>query len=157
MIDWSRLDIGENALYLSEKPWDVEAFLSCWDEHGIRTACVLLTPRELSRYHPADLLKAYRDHGLKVLHYPIEDFGIPGDMGEFDAFLGRMAEALHQGSVVIHCAAGLGRTGLVAAGYLIREDIPAEKAIKEIRKLRPGSVETYEQMLFLRRYESYLS
>lgn len=45
--------------------------------------------------------------------------------------------------VVVHCAAGKGRTGTVLAAYLIKKDgLDVKEAIKKIRSLRPGSVQS---------------
>ena len=50
--------------------------------------------------------------------------------------------------VVVHCAAGKGRTGTVLAAYLIKKDgINAEDAIKKIRLLRPGSIQSQRQKI----------
>lgn len=49
-------------------------------------------------------------------------------------------------AVAVHCILGLGRTGTMLACYLVKDKglAPAD-AIAEIRRLRPGSIETYEQ------------
>lgn len=47
-------------------------------------------------------------------------------------------------AVAVHCGGGLGRTGTVLACYLLesREDFGTEEAVRRVRALRPGSVET---------------
>ncbi len=57
--------------------------------------------------------------------------------------------------VVVHCEAGLGRTGTIIAGYLIARGLSAQEAIDTIRKLRPGSIETEEQEAVIYEYEHF--
>lgn len=48
--------------------------------------------------------------------------------------------------VAVHCMHGHGRTGTMLACYLIKtKKISGVEAIGEIRKMRKGSIETYEQ------------
>jgi len=47
--------------------------------------------------------------------------------------------------VAVHCGAGLGRTGVVLAAYLVTTGMSASQAISRVRKLRPNSVETEQQ------------
>ncbi len=90
--------------------------------------------------------------GLAVLHAPIPDFGTPTD-ADLRRTLRFMKEQIDAGrAVVVHCQAGQGRTGLVLAAYLVHEGASAEDAIARVRTLRPGSIETAEQLKLVKRY-----
>jgi atypical dual specificity phosphatase len=47
--------------------------------------------------------------------------------------------------VVVHCAAGQGRTCTLLSCYLVALGRSAEEAIREVRRIRPRSIETDEQ------------
>ena len=92
------------------------------------------------------------DHDLHYLHLAIPDFGAPtlDQAREFVAFVDK--ERSEGGKIAVHCGAGYGRTGTMLACYLTREGMEAEAAIRQVRKLRPGSIETREQEEFVRRF-----
>jgi atypical dual specificity phosphatase len=69
-----------------------------------------------------------------------------------------MVSELKQGkSILVHCQAGQGRTGMVLAAYLIKEEgLSADEAIREVQRLRPGSLKRDGQRLAVMAYERYL-
>lgn len=85
------------------------------------------------------------DAGLFLLHVPVEDMQPPSPE-QVDQCLSAIAKAHERKmGVCIHCGAGLGRTGVILACYLVTRDFSAKNAIARVRRLRPGSIETEEQ------------
>jgi protein-tyrosine phosphatase len=62
--------------------------------------------------------------------------------------------ALNEGQrLLFHCAAGLGRTGTLAARLLIMSGNPPDIAISMVRAVRPGTVESKGSRKFLKKPE----
>ena len=88
-----------------------------------------------------------------TLHLPIDDMTPPEtvQIEEFVEFVDRQVE---RGCAVgVHCMAGLGRTGTMIACYLVSQGMPAEEAIAEVRRARPGSIQTEQQEQAVRRWQ----
>jgi atypical dual specificity phosphatase len=103
-----------------------------------------------TRAHPAGALAA---HGLTELHLPTRDFTAPKMESIATAVAAVDREIAAGRRVAIHCGAGLGRTGTLAACYLVHTGMKAEAAIKAVRRARPGSIETAGQEDRVREYE----
>lgn len=83
--------------------------------------------------------------GLFHCHVPVRDFSPPtvSDFAEAIAFMDQVVQA--GGAVAVHCGAGLGRTGTVIAAWLVKQGWSPADAMREVRRRRPGSIETREQ------------
>jgi atypical dual specificity phosphatase len=91
------------------------------------------------------------------MHLRIEDFGAP-TMEELDEVVDFIDKKIRTGKpVLVHCAAGKGRTGAVLAAYMVKkQNLTAKQAIEKIRIMRPGSVQSITQETALSMYEKYL-
>jgi len=134
----------------------VAADIDEMEKLNLDTIVVLLSKREMRELYPVDsLLDRYRKElkTVNIVYYPIEDRSTPDDVKSFDALITSILVKLNQKkNVLVHCAAGLGRTGTVASAVLIKTGIAPKRALAHIRSLRPGSVETPSQMRFLDEY-----
>ena len=92
------------------------------------------------------------DAGLLVFHEPLEDME-PPTQEQLDRCVSAVTKAIAGNlAVAVHCGAGLGRTGVVLAAYLVTKGMSAANAISRVRRLRPHSVETDEQAEAVERF-----
>jgi ADP-ribosyl-[dinitrogen reductase] hydrolase len=114
-------------------------------------ATVLVT---LIEEHEFELLRVDRlgemaeAQGLEWHHLPIPDMDVPDwHFGRRWIYSGlRLRRLLRQGGrVVLHCRAGLGRAGTIAAHLLVELGVPSAEAISLVRKCRKGAIQTAAQ------------
>jgi atypical dual specificity phosphatase len=96
------------------------------------------------------------DAGLLSMHVPVPDMH-PPTPAQIDLILSAIRRAhQHNLGVGIHCAGGMGRTGVVLACYFVTEGMSANNAVARVRRLRPGSIETDEQVEAVSAFEKRL-
>ena len=162
-VDFSPLPIANHFLILSSRPGfhtffhgetlrACENFVKQMKGLDIRFVVVLMTNDEMQKAYGMSLCDFYLEHDLKCHHFPIEDWSIPTDMKAFHGLMDTMLINLQKENGLVHCWGGVGRTGTVATGLLIRSGKKYEEALRLVRKVREGAVATQEQEEFLRKY-----
>lgn len=123
---------------------------SIWDQE-INCIVSLITKDELKKLDINDFDKTITEYGFEHYSVEIQDLGIPStnQLGTFKILTKNIIVAIKtEKKVLIHCNAGLGRSGLFA-GILVKEMTDINHPIDYIRKFRKGAIETKEQEEFI--------
>ncbi|XP_062979454.1 protein tyrosine phosphatase domain-containing protein 1 [Elgaria multicarinata webbii] len=145
---------------LIEKYNIIEQFQRC----GIKTVINLQRPGEhASCGNPLEqesgftyLPEAFMEAGIYFYNFGWKDYGVASLTTILD-MVKVMTFALQEGRVAIHCHAGLGRTGVLIACYLVfATRMTADQAILFVRAKRPNSIQTRGQLLCIREFSQFL-
>ena len=95
---------------------------------------------------------------IKYLHVPTEDLSAP-DMEKIDNTVDYIHERIKNNEpTMVHCAAGIGRTGTILACYLIKyHGLSTKDAIDKVRKERPGSIQSESQEIAIGLYRKFIN
>lgn len=129
---------GPGQVWLGAMPGRFEPWPSFLDEarrRGLQQVLCLNPMFEIERLSPA-----YADAITKATlpfrwtHLPMQDFGLAAALDDYRAAIDEVATTVRGGGVVLlHCAAGIGRTGTAAACLLKRLGAPTAVALQRVR------------------------
>lgn len=133
---------------------DLNQDLAAIEAFGASTLVTLMEERELDRLGVHTLPIEARRLGLNWMHLPIVDMSVPTAVFEsrWSEAGAELRETLVRGEhIVLHCWAGLGRTGTIAAKLLIEFGLDPESATVEVRTARTGAIQSRAQEKYVKK------
>ncbi len=137
---------GKKDPYSAFGAWDrdLQADLQVIRDWGASTIVSLLQDHEFALLGLPDF-EVQVSGAFRWLWLPVPDGGVPDDGFEQNwatagtELRGRLVAGER---VLVHCRAGLGRTGLIASRLLVELGMSPRQALAAVRRERPGTVET---------------
>ena len=136
---------------------DLDTDLAAIKTWGATYLISLIEPFEYDELRISQLPTRAQAFGLTWYGLPVVDGAAPDHrlLDRWRQLSPELVTALNAGArVVVHCMGGLGRAGTVASMLLLDSRVikEADEAIRLVRAVRPGAIETAEQDTFLQEW-----
>lgn len=130
-----------------------ERIMEAYVEAGVDTVVMLTSEEEAREITGRDLRAFYEDRGMDVIYSPIPDYSVPAP-GQLQTPIQKTLASARSGeTIVIHCHAGHGRTGIFAACLAkIVFNMTGEQAVQWVRQYIPQAVENPRQYQFVKTF-----
>ncbi|XP_010893605.1 protein tyrosine phosphatase domain-containing protein 1 isoform X2 [Esox lucius] len=155
------LAMARPSTVLIEKYNIIDQFQRC----GLKTVINLQIPGEHASCGPNALEsesgfsyrpEVFMENGIYFYNFGWNDYGV-GSLTSILDMVKVMSFAMQEGKMAVHCHAGLGRTGVLLACFLVfATRMTADQAIVFVRSKRPNSVQTRGQLYCVREFAQFL-
>ncbi|MEM9592787.1 MAG: protein-tyrosine phosphatase family protein [Acidobacteriota bacterium] len=109
---------------------------------------------DLTESQPSRVLE---DAGFEVIGFPIPDMGVPTPR-DMAAVARQVLEKARLGvPCLVHCKAGLGRTGTFLASCLVLRGVEPSQAITDIRLVNRRFIQNRVQEMFVSRFADFVA
>ncbi|CDQ73035.1 unnamed protein product [Oncorhynchus mykiss] len=155
------LAMARPSTVLIEKYNIIDQFKRC----GLKTVINLQRPGEHASCGPNALEsesgfsyqpEVFMENNIYFYNFGWNDYGVASLASILD-MVKVMSFAMQEGKMAVHCHAGLGRTGVLLACYLVfATRMTADQAIVFVRSKRPNSIQTRGQLYCVREFAQFL-
>jgi protein-tyrosine phosphatase len=136
-IDAVPLPVATGALSLCGKHAIGPDHAAAMERANATTVVCLVEAHELDERYPAYLAWLHERRGHEVVWLPVHDLHAP-PLARALPFLADLVERIGRGErLLMHCGAGLGRAGTMAACLLIELGLPRDDALALVAASRP--------------------
>ena len=132
--------LDPHRLGLSARPRGGDALadeVAAWRAAGIAVVVSLLEPPEVRELELRDEAALCAAAGIAFVSLPVPDRGLPAVVRDFEVQVDALAARLRAGdAVVVHCRAGIGRTGVLAGCLLHALGVPSGEIFHRLSRSR---------------------
>lgn len=151
------LDQGGSLIFTpcpGTKGIDLQTSITQLKQAGAMAVITLMTDEEMVGLEVDALPTVCKKHELQWFHLPIEDDEAPAAeyQQKWDSQQQKIHNILDQnGTLVIHCRGGSGRTGLMAAILMLERGTEFDQAVSMVKGLRPNALKKQPHIDYLNR------
>ncbi len=117
---------------------------------------VTLTEDPLTETVTPEIEEQLSNLDITLVHFPIVDMQVPTAESALELLIQIQLWIGEDRPTVVHCKAGLGRTGTILACFLVLRGASSVQAIDEVRSINPYYIQSDEQLEFIDRFGAFL-